>query len=122
MIDWRSEDELMTKLPVKVLIAGAVALFADFLQVILFPLFFEGAASPFDDVLDVAVAGILTALLGWHWVFLPSMAAELVPGLDMAPFWSGAVLYVATKKKAAEPELKSVGSELKPARPISDQA
>lgn len=105
----------------KLCIAGSIALLADLLQVVLFPFFFEGALSPVNNALDVAVAVILTALLGWHWVFLPSAAAELVPGLDMAPFWSGAVLYVALKKKepaqAAQsgPELKSAGSELKPA-------
>lgn len=92
----------MPKLSPKLLAAGAVALVADFLQVVLFPFFFEGAASPFNDALDLAVAAILTSLLGWHWVFLPSFAGEMIPGLDMAPFWTGAVFYVAMKSKPKE--------------------
>jgi len=53
-----------------------------------FPLFGEGALSPADDVLDLAVAAVLVNLLGWHWEFLPAFAAELVPGLDLVPFWT----------------------------------
>jgi hypothetical protein len=82
----------------KLIAALAIALLADFLQVVFFPFFFAGALSAVNDALDFAVAATLTALLGWHWVFLPSALAELVPGLDMAPFWSGAVFYVALKK------------------------
>ena len=107
----------LSEMSPRILIAGAVALLADFLQVILFPFFFEGAASPFDDALDIAVAAILTALLGWHWVFLPSMAAELVPGLDLAPFWSGAVLYVATTKKKTDVEIPPPSDNARPALP-----
>jgi hypothetical protein len=39
---------------------------ADVLQIFVFPLFAEGALSPADDVLDLAVAAILVRLLGWH--------------------------------------------------------
>jgi hypothetical protein len=44
--------------------------------------FAEGALSPADDVLDIAVASALVQLLGWHWEFLPAFLAELVPGVD----------------------------------------
>jgi hypothetical protein len=72
---------------------------ADALQIFLFPLFAEGALSPADDVLDLAVAVVLVRLLGWHWEFLPAFAAELVPGVDLVPFWTLAVVNVYRKWK-----------------------
>ncbi len=76
-----------------------LALAADALQIFVFPLFAEGALSPADDVLDVAVAAVLVSLLGWHWEFLPAFAAELVPGADLVPFWTLAVISVYRKWK-----------------------
>src|SRR5438445_6613496 len=72
--------------------AMILAMAADALQIFVFPLFAEGALSPADDVLDVAVAAVLVHLLGWHWEFLPAFAAELVPGVDLVPFWTLAVI------------------------------
>ena len=63
--------------------AMMLAIVADVAQIVLFPLFGEGAISPFDDVLDVAVAFSLVRLVGWHWEFLPSFFAELGRG----PTW-----------------------------------
>ena len=40
----------------------ALAVIADLAQMVVFPLFIEGAASPADDVLDLAMAGV--ALVG----------------------------------------------------------
>jgi len=62
-------------------------------------LFAEGALSPADDVLDIAVAAVLVRLLGWHWEFLPAFLAELVPGVDLVPFWTIAVINVYRKWK-----------------------
>ena len=77
-----------------------LAMAADALQIFVFPLFAEGAFSPAEDVLDVVVAAVLVQLLGWHWEFLPAFAAELVPGVDLVPFWSLAVASVYRKWKA----------------------
>ena len=76
-----------------------LAIGADAVQLFVLPLFSEGALSPFDDVLDLVVAGVLVRLLGWHWEFLPAFAAELVPGLDLVPFWTLAVANVYRKSK-----------------------
>jgi hypothetical protein len=35
-------------------------------------------------------------LLGWHWAFLPSFVAKVVPDVDLVPTWTVAVL-VATR-------------------------
>ncbi len=77
--------------------ARLIAIAADVLQIAVFPLFASGAASPVNDALDVAVAGAMTWLVGWHWSFLPSFVAELVPGLDLVPTWTAAALF-ATRR------------------------
>ena len=79
--------------------AMMLAIVADALQIVIFPLFAEGALSPADDVLDLAVAAVLVKLLGWHGEFLPAFLAELVPGVDLVPFWTLAVVSVYRKWK-----------------------
>jgi hypothetical protein len=76
-----------------------LAIVADALQVVVFPLFVPGAVSPVDDVLDLVVGGALTYLLGWHWEFLPSFCAKLLPGVDLVPFWTLAVGNVYRKSR-----------------------
>lgn len=79
--------------------AMVLAMAADALQIFVFPSFAEGALSPAEDILDLAVAAVLVRLLGWHWEFLPAFAAELVPGIDLVPFWTLAVANVYRKWK-----------------------
>jgi hypothetical protein len=79
--------------------AMILAIIADALQVVVFPLFVQGALSPADDVLDFGIAALLINLLGWHWEFLPSFLAKLVPGVDLVPFWTLAVANVYRKSK-----------------------
>lgn len=83
-----------------------LAVGADALQLFVMPLFSEGALSPFDDVLDIVMAVVMVRLLGWHWEFLPAFAAELMPGVDLVPFWTLAVgnVYRKWKSIAAESE------------------
>jgi len=79
--------------------AMALAILADVLQIAVFPMFIEGALSPADDMLDFGVGALLIHLLGWHWEFLPSFFAKLVPGVDLVPFWTLAVVNVYRKSK-----------------------
>ncbi|HLH05928.1 MAG TPA: hypothetical protein VKW78_01690 [Terriglobales bacterium] len=91
--------------------AWAVAITADIAQWVLFPFFAAGAPSPLDDLLDVAVAIILTRLLGWHWAFLPTFAAELLPGLDLLPTWTAAVFFISRSLATdVEPEIIPPGT------------
>jgi hypothetical protein len=76
-----------------------LAIAADAFQMVVFPLFVEGATSPLDDILDFGVGAVMVRLLGWHWEFLPSFIAKLVPGVDLVPFWTLAVLNVYRKSK-----------------------
>lgn len=79
--------------------AMILAIIADALQIVFLPLFVEGGESPADDILDFGVAAALVYLLGWHWEFLPSFLAKLVPGVDLVPFWTMAVANVYRKSK-----------------------
>ena len=83
--------------------ARGLAVLADVVQIGLVPLFVEGGLSVFDAVLDVLMAGILTRLVGWHWAFLPAFLAELVPGLDLVPSWTVAVLLATRGRAVSEP-------------------
>jgi hypothetical protein len=98
----------------QVRLAWAVALSADALQVAVLPLFAEGALSPADSLLDLGVAAILIRLLGWHWAFLPSLLAEMIPGLDLFPTWTMAVWYVTHNLQPVPVESKKWDSEHQP--------
>jgi hypothetical protein len=80
-------------------IAMILAIIADALQIVVFPLFIEGAVSPVDDLLDLGVGAVLAYLLGWHWEFLPSFFAKLVPGVDLVPFWTLSVANVYRRSR-----------------------
>jgi hypothetical protein len=79
--------------------AMILAIAADAIQLVFLPLFVEGAGSPADDILDLGVWAALFSLLGWHWEFLPSFVAKLIPGVDLVPFWTLAVASVYRKSK-----------------------
>jgi hypothetical protein len=90
-------------------IAMILAILADVLQLAVFPFVVEGAESPADDILDLCVGGLLTWLLGWHWEFLPSFFAKLVPGVDLVPLWTLAVANVYRKSKQVAVAAESSG-------------
>jgi hypothetical protein len=92
-------DTIMISPGPRLRIALLLAIIADTFQIVFFPLFFEGAASPADDILDLCMAGVLSYLLGWNWEFLPSFLAKLVPGVDLVPLWTLAVANVYRRSK-----------------------
>jgi len=125
MLNMNYQESAMADIPItlsarsRFRAAMILAAAADALQILVFPLFSEGALSPADDVLDFAVAAVLIHLLGWHWEFLPTFFAELVPGVDLVPFWTLAVANVYRKWKQSgvtvevheqHPALKSRGN------------
>ena len=95
--------------------AMLLAIAADVLQLAVFPLFVAGALSPADDILDLGMAALLTNLLGWHWEFLPTFFAKLVPGVDLVPFWTIAVVNVWRKTKRDAVAIDQHMGELPPA-------
>ena len=82
--------------PGRIRAARAIAMLADLAEIVVFPAFMEGFLSPVNDAVDVAVAVALTYLLGWHWAFLPSFLAEMVPVVGLVPTWTAAVFYVTS--------------------------
>jgi hypothetical protein len=82
-------------------LAWAVAIAADAIQIAAFPLFVEGAISPADSLLDLIVAFVMIRLLGWHWAFLPTAAAKLIPAADLFPTWTAAVWFVTRQQVKA---------------------
>jgi len=74
--------------------AWLVAVAADLLQLAVLPAFVGGLLSPVNNVLDVLVALVMVRWFGWHWAFLPTFIAELIPGLDLLPSWTAAVWFV----------------------------
>jgi hypothetical protein len=91
-------------------LAWAVAIAADALQIVAMPFFAAGGISPADSIVDFATAFLLVRLIGWHWAFLPSLMAELVPGLDLFPTWTAAVFFVMRQRKIAAGEPREVRS------------
>lgn len=37
--------------------------------------------------IDVVTALLLFAVLGWHWLLLPGLVFEAIPGFAVVPFW-----------------------------------
>jgi hypothetical protein len=102
----------------RIFAAFAVAILADAIQ---FPATAAAATGIFavpseatDCLVDCVVAVITTALLGFHWMLLPTMLIEAVPGLDLLPTWTGCVALVVRLR------LKSPQGQPQPASPIID--
>lgn len=91
--------------------AMILAIIADALQIVIFPLFVEGVGSPVDDILDFGIAAVLVHLLGWHWEFMPSFFAKLLPGVDLVPLWTLAVAGVYRKSKRAAVTIEGIREE-----------
>ena len=96
--------------PKQVWAARGIALAADALQMVLFPLFVGGIPEGVDAALDVAVAAVLCWLCGFHAAFLPTFIGEALPTVDLFPIWTLAVLFVTRKKNL--PAAASVPKEV----------
>jgi hypothetical protein len=111
--------------PGRIWIARGLALLVDFAQVALLP----AELTPLNNAVDVGTALTMVGLVGWHWAFLPTFLAELVPFVDLVPTWTLAVL-VATRGRMAptppvvtvEPPPAEAPAPPPPALPPADQA
>jgi hypothetical protein len=86
--------------PGRIRAARLIAIAADALQNAILPAFAPGVLSIVNNVLDIVVAILMVGLVGWHFAFLPSFVAELVPGLDLVPTWTLAVWFATRGRKA----------------------
>lgn len=78
-----------------------IAVAADLVQLVLWPAFAGGAASPFDDALDAVVAFALLLTLGWSGRLAAALALELTPGAALFPTWSAVVATVPVEEREA---------------------
>jgi len=99
------------------MLAFAIAGVADLLQ---FPITAATATGLFsipgelaDFVVDCAVMVATTLLLGFHWVFLPSLVLEAIPGPDLLPTWTACVAYVVWRRRKEQAQAPSL-------RPVAD--
>jgi hypothetical protein len=83
----------------RIWLARGIAVAADFLQIVFASATVEGFVSPFDAVLDVIVAVVLTLLVGWHIAFIPSFIIKALPFADLAPTWTLAILIATRGRK-----------------------
>jgi hypothetical protein len=83
----------------RIWLARGLAVAADLVQIVFFPVLSEGFASPFDAAIDAVVAILLTLIVGWHIAFIPSFIIKALPFVDMAPTWTVAVLFATRGRK-----------------------
>jgi hypothetical protein len=98
--------------------ARAVGICADLVQIGLPYIFGEGFLSPFEDALDIIVCVIMTALVGWHFAFLPSFIVKILPIADLAPTWTIAAFIATRASRVSASGTEDVGPEKKTRQPI----
>src|SRR5437588_11280196 len=83
----------------RVRIAYGVAIATDVLQVALRPFGWPFA----DEILDVVSMILVTRLIGFHPLLLPTFILELLPVADLLPTWTGCVALVMTLRRRTPP-------------------
>jgi hypothetical protein len=80
-------------------LAFAIAACADAIGVFTAPLL------PISLLVDIVTAILLFMVLGWHWLLLPGLVMEAIPGVGILPLWLlvvGAIAVLGTGR----PKLK----------------
>src|SRR5262249_33689926 len=92
----------------RILLAFALAAIADIIQ---FPITASEATGVFaipgelvDLFVDCLLMAATTMLLGFHWILLPTLFVEIIPGLDLLPTWTGCVAFVVLLRKKQQTE------------------
>jgi len=104
-------DPLLT--PRRIWIARGLAVLVDLAQFALLP----AELTPLNNVIDVATALAMFALVGWHWAFLPTVVVEMVPFVDLVPTWTLAVAIATRGRVAPVPPTVTVEPPAPPAPP-----
>jgi hypothetical protein len=74
----------------RIILALAVAVFADGLQLLLGPFGWAFA----DQAIDCVAMILISWAIGFHWLLLPAFVTELIPVLDELPTWTACVIAV----------------------------
>src|SRR5690348_6574562 len=84
----------------RIWLACAIAVAADVIQIALGPF---GWAGP-DEVLDVIVMVLLSAIIGFHPLFLPTFVMEFIPMIDNLPTWTACtIIVIGLRRKQTTP-------------------
>ena len=75
--------------------AYAVGASIDAAQLLLGPFGWEG----FDEILDAIAMVVISRLIGFHPLLLPTFVLEFIPAADMLPTWTGCVALVVRSRK-----------------------
>jgi len=74
----------------RIILALAVAVFADGLQLLLGPLAWVFV----DQAIDCVAMILVSWAIGFHWLLLPTFVTELIPVLDELPTWTACTIAV----------------------------
>ena len=86
----------------RIVLALAIAVVADGMQLLLGPIGWTFA----DQAIDVVVMGLVSWLIGFHWLLLPTFVLELVPVLEDLPTWTACVIAVIViRRREQSPRL-----------------
>jgi hypothetical protein len=87
----------------RITLAFAIAIAADAIQVpmtaILNTGFLAIPAEAADLLVDCFAMVATCAILGFHWLLLPSFIVEAIPELNMLPTWTGCVAVVVMQRR-----------------------
>ena len=73
-----------------------------------------------DEILDVVAMLVISKLIGFHPLLLPTFVIELVPVADLLPTWTGCVaLVVVLRRKQAPPSTSDDGAVTIDVKPTS---
>lgn len=79
----------------RIFFALVIAVAADGVQLITGPLGWAGL----DQLIDLITMLLISRLIGFHWLLLPTFALELVPLMDDLPTWTACTLAVIAIRK-----------------------
>jgi hypothetical protein len=82
----------------RMILALAVAVVADGVQLLLGPLGWAFG----DQIIDVVAMLLVSGLIGFHWLLLPSFVLELIPAVDELPTWTACVAAVIALRRRRE--------------------
>src|SRR5262245_66692947 len=80
---------------VRIWLALAVAVVADGIQMSLGP----AGMVVVDQAIDVVAMFLISALVGFHPLFIPTFVAEFLPVVDMLPTWTGCTAVVIALRR-----------------------
>jgi hypothetical protein len=83
----------------RIALALAIAVVTDAVQILLGPPGWLVA----DEVLDLIAMVLVSGIIGFHPLLLPTFVVEFVPMVDMIPTWTGCVAAVVMLRRKRQP-------------------